>query len=94
VTALAALGLRNRRTIPWPAVPCLPVAEFRRAVLEAAAADWRLVALFGMPDGDRETRLVAVLADDHQGELGALSARVLDRYPDLSGIIATSGLPL
>ena len=81
---LATTGLRNRRTIPWPAVPRLPVEEFRRTVIEAAAEDWRLVSLFGMPDGDRETRLVAVLADDRQGELGALSAAVPDRYPALT----------
>jgi Ni,Fe-hydrogenase III large subunit len=84
VTRFSGLGLRNRRTIPWSAVPLLPLAEFRRALLAALAEDWRLVSLFGMPDGGRETRLVAVLADDLQGELGALSATVSDRYPALT----------
>ena len=84
MSAFAGLGLRNRRTIPWPSVPQVPVAEFRRAVIAATASDLRLVALFGLPDGGEETRLVAVLADDHEGELAALSARVSDRYPALT----------
>jgi Ni,Fe-hydrogenase III large subunit len=84
VTSFAGLGLRNRRTIPWPSVPRLPIEQFRRGVIEAVAGDWRLVSLFGMPEGERETCLVAVLADDRQGELGALSAAVLDRYPALT----------
>jgi Ni,Fe-hydrogenase III large subunit len=62
----------------------VPVAEFRRTVLEATTSDWRLVSLFGLPDGGEETRLVAVLADDRQGELGAISAGVHDRYPALT----------
>jgi Ni,Fe-hydrogenase III large subunit len=84
MTGFAGLGLRNRRTIPWPSVPHLPVETFRHTVIEATASDWRLVALFGMPDGGRETRIVAVLADDRLSALGALSASVLDRYPALT----------
>jgi Ni,Fe-hydrogenase III large subunit len=84
VSAFAGLGLRNRRTIPWSQVARVPVAEFRRTVIEATASDWRLVSLFGLPDGHQETRLVAVLADDHRGELGALSTGVIDRYPALT----------
>jgi Ni,Fe-hydrogenase III large subunit len=84
VTALATHGFRNRRTIPWPEVPCVPVDTLRAEVVAATASDRRLVSFFGLPDGDRETRLVAVLADDRQGALAASSARVLDRYPALT----------
>ncbi len=84
MTARLGLGLRNRRTIRWSSLPCAPVAEFRSAVIEATAAGRRVVSLFGLPDGERETRLVAVLADDHLGELDAVTARVVDRYPALT----------
>ena len=78
------LGLRNRRAVPWPAVPCVAVHEFRRAVIDATGAGGRVVSLFGLPDGPRETRLVAILADDARGELDALSARVSLGYPALT----------
>ena len=78
------LGLRNRRAIPWPAIPLERPAAFRDTVLEAVGEGWRLVTFFGLPDGGTETRLVAVLADDGRGELGALSARVGERYEALT----------
>jgi Ni,Fe-hydrogenase III large subunit len=78
------LGLRNRRTIRWSDLPCPPLAEFRETIVAATGAGWRLVSLFGLPDGDLETRLVAVLADDGRGELGGLSTRVRDRYRALT----------
>ena len=84
MTTLATHGLRNRRTIPWPALPCVPVEELRASIVEAIAGGGRLVSLFGLPDGDRDTRLVAVLADDRQGELSAVSARVHEHYPALT----------
>jgi Ni,Fe-hydrogenase III large subunit len=84
VNRTAGLGLRNRRTIPWSALPCGPVSEFRRAVIGATAAGRRVVSLFGLPDGPLETRLVAVLAADELGELDAVSTRVVDRYPALT----------
>ena len=77
-------ALRNRRTIPWSAVPRLSVDAFRSEVATAVAGRWRLISLFGVPDGGRETRLVAILADDARGVLAATSAAVTDRYPALT----------
>jgi Ni,Fe-hydrogenase III large subunit len=79
-----APGLRNRRTIPWSDVPCLAAAELNERVADAIRRGRRLVTFFGLPDGDRETRLVAILADDHDGGLAAWSARVGERYPALT----------
>jgi Ni,Fe-hydrogenase III large subunit len=84
VRRLEEQELRNRRTIPWSAVPRLPVDAFRSEVAAAVAGRWRLVSLFGLPDGGRETRLVAILADDARGALAATSATVTDRYPALT----------
>ncbi len=78
------LGLRNRRAVPWSAVPLEPTERFRESVARAVAGRWRLISLFGLPDGDDETRLVAILADDAEGALGATSTRVGRTYPALT----------
>jgi Ni,Fe-hydrogenase III large subunit len=84
MTPLRDLGLRNRRAVPLGAVPDQPVERFRETVIDAVAAGWRVVSLFGMPDGGDQTRLLAVLADDASGQLGATSTRVGDAYPALT----------
>ncbi len=76
--------LRNRRAIPLRAVPVDAVERFRETVLDAVAAEWRLVSFFGMPEDGDTTRLVAVLAQDASGQLGATSTLVDERYPALT----------
>jgi Ni,Fe-hydrogenase III large subunit len=78
------LGLRNRRAVPLGAVPVEPVERFRESVMDAVGEGGRLAAFFGLPEGGDRTRLVAILADDANGELGATSAVVGDRYPSLA----------
>jgi hypothetical protein len=60
------------------------VETFRQSVLEALQAGWRTAAFFGMPDTRGLTRLVAVLALDEAGELGAVSTSVGPAYPSLT----------
>ncbi len=84
MTALDGLGLRNRRAIPLAAVPLEPVPRFHDIVCEEVRNGWRLVALFGLPDLVGRTRLIAVLAQDERGHLGALSTLVDDSYPALT----------
>jgi len=84
----AELGLRNRRSVPLSAVPQEAPDSFRQTVTEAVAAGWRLVSFFGMPeDGDR-SRLIAILAKDDHGELGATSTVVGGSYPALTPVCA------
>jgi Ni,Fe-hydrogenase III large subunit len=78
-----ALGLRNRRTVPLGDVPVEPLESFRRTLAEALRRDRRLISLFGLPEGDALT-LVALLADDTAGSLGATSTVVGERYPALT----------
>ncbi|HEU5168891.1 MAG TPA: hypothetical protein VFU46_00050, partial [Gemmatimonadales bacterium] len=68
---LEELELRNRRAVPLAAVPREPVNRFRQWVIDGVGRGWRLVALFGMPDTAGQTLLLAVLADDEVGALGA-----------------------
>jgi len=79
-----ALGLRNRRAIPLSTVPIESIDEFRESVVRSVAGNWRLVAFFGLPEDADRTRLLAILADDLRGELGATSTLVHDRYPSLT----------
>ena len=78
----SALG--NRRTIRLADVETSAVEAFRSAVIDDVAAGWRIVSLFGMPEDERQLRVVAVLADDARGRLGTLSTLVGERYPSLT----------
>jgi Ni,Fe-hydrogenase III large subunit len=84
VTTFDDLGLRNRRAIPFGSVPVETVTRFREIVMQAIRDGWRLVALFGMPDKAGQTRILAVLAQDERGQLGAVSTRVAESYPALT----------
>jgi len=84
VSRFNELGLRNRRAVPWKSVPIESMDGFRETVVGAVGQGWRLTSLFGLPDGADRTRLVAILADDARGALGALSTRVEERYPALT----------
>ena len=84
MTAFSDLGLRNRRAIPMASVPVLSIEELRQDLGEALGNGWRLTALFGMPETHGRTRLLTILADDHRGELGAMSTLITGRYPALT----------
>ena len=77
------IGLRNRRAVPFADVPVEKIEDFRQTVIDAVAGGWRILSYFGLPDGSH-TRLLAVLADDGGGRLGATSAFVADRFPALT----------
>ena len=79
-----ALGLRNRRSVPWASVPRETEDGFRETVLAAVGNGWRLVSFFGMPEGSTDSRLVAVLAHDAGGSLGATSTVVGDAFESLT----------
>jgi len=84
VSRFDELGLRNRRTIAWSAVPRESVDAFGATVCGAVERGWRIASLFGMPEIDDRTCLVAILANDTRGELGATSTLVGDAYPALT----------
>jgi Ni,Fe-hydrogenase III large subunit len=77
------LGLSNRRSVPLRTVPLEPIDRFRDTVAQAVRREWRLAAYFGFPDGG-VTRLLAVLAQDEGGRLGAVSTLVGDQFPALT----------
>jgi hypothetical protein len=87
-----ALGLRNRRSVPWASVPRETEDGFRETVLAAVGNGWRLISFFGMPEGSTDSRLVAVLADDAGGSLGATSTVVGDGFESLTPMCPSAHL--
>jgi Ni,Fe-hydrogenase III large subunit len=65
-------------------VPLEEIDSFRDTASNAVRAGWRLLALFGLPEDHQHTRLVAILADDADGQLGAVCTVVADRYAALT----------
>jgi Ni,Fe-hydrogenase III large subunit len=61
-----------------------PIERFRETVIRAVLDGWRLVTLFGMPEDGYTTRLLAILADDARGQLGAVATLVGESYPALT----------
>jgi Ni,Fe-hydrogenase III large subunit len=80
------LALGNCQDVDRGAVPALPLAAFRDAVLAGVRAGWRVAALFGHAAAeDGPVELYAVLADKASGLLHAARTSVTgDIYPSLT----------
>ena len=84
MTPLPDVGLRNRRSVSWDAVPRGSPDDFAVSVCDALRNGWRLVSFFGMSEGVDHVCLLAILAEDRTGRLVATSALVGAEYPALS----------
>ncbi len=84
MSGMEEMGLRNRRAVPLAAISREPVNRFRQWVIDGVAAGRRLITFFGMPETAGHTQLLAVLADDEAGVLGACATVVADSYPALT----------
>jgi hypothetical protein len=77
----------NGRPLREAAVPVLPIAALRSAVLEVCQGGARLVALFSRRLEGGGARLYAVLGDDYEGRLAIAAADLAPgelRYPSLT----------
>jgi len=52
------------------------MAEFRRSIIEAGGGGSSRAALFALPGGEGDRRIVALLADPASGSLGLTSAEI------------------
>jgi Ni,Fe-hydrogenase III large subunit len=77
---------RSGQPIPRAAIPRRPVADFRRAVVEAVRSGYRVAALFGdAAAADRPVELYAVLADSPRSLLHVAAAPLeADTFPALT----------
>lgn len=88
---LARLG--NRRATSLEKVPVVSIEALGAEISKAVAGGWRIISLFGAPEGTTSLRLIAVLADDQRSQLGAMSAIVEDvRYPAITRECAQASL--
>jgi Ni,Fe-hydrogenase III large subunit len=78
------LRLTNRRTAPLAAVPVLSGERFAAALGHSVSRGGRIISLFGLPETPDALRLLAILGDDENGRLHALSAVVSQHLPALS----------
>jgi Ni,Fe-hydrogenase III large subunit len=92
VTPPALAQFRNRQAIPLGAVPRVSAGELAEVIARANAEGWRLLTMFGVPEGDDRLWILAVLADDSRGRLGAASAVVTQRYPSIAQRFAQAAL--
>ncbi|WP_428936891.1 NADH-quinone oxidoreductase subunit C [Fontivita pretiosa] len=81
---LAEVG--NGRAINRNAIPELPEADFRQAIVDAVAVGQRIAALFGLPDQrSQAVRLYVVLADDRDARLRLATTCVVgDRFESIT----------
>ncbi len=79
-----SLAIRHLEKTATGQIPVVPVAEFRRGILDGVAAGGRLAAFFGASPGGDTVRLTAVLADDRAGELRMLATEPGETYPALA----------
>jgi Ni,Fe-hydrogenase III large subunit len=79
-----ALRLRNRRAAPLARVPVLDGDRFAETIADAVSGGDRIISLFGLVETPDTLRLVAVLGDDEQGQLRAISSLVSQQLPPLS----------
>ncbi|HEU5430989.1 MAG TPA: NADH-quinone oxidoreductase subunit C, partial [Thermomicrobiales bacterium] len=82
--ALEAAAFRLGETLAVDEAPAAEISEFRRMVIDAAAAGQSLAALFGRAIEDDRVRLYAVLADRENGLLSLLTTDVAEHYPALT----------
>ena len=80
---MSVLTFRHLEPVAVGQIPLLPIADFRRAILDGIAEGGRLVACYGEPRGTA-IRLVAIWADDLIGELRAVAAEPGESYPALA----------
>ncbi len=84
MSAIEYGALRNRHAVPLRSIATEPVEHFCDRVIRAVDEGGRIVAMFGLPESDESTRLVAIIADDAGGALGATSTIVGDAYPSIT----------
>lgn len=76
----------NRRSIAVARIPTHDVEELAAALAHGLGEGWRIVTLFGTPEGSDRLRLIAIVADDSRAWLGVASAIVGQRYPAVSRV--------
>lgn len=81
---LSLPSFQNGEPVALDTIPCLPILEFRSAVIAAVNSGSHLTALFGTSAENAHIRLIAVLANSRTSRLSAICAEVDEAYPSLT----------
>ncbi len=84
--------LRNRLSLRLRDVPNLAIEDLRDAITARVASGWRIVSLFGVPEGDASLRLIAIVADDDRGQLAVATSIVGEQYPSITSACPQAAL--
>ena len=76
--------LGNAESIPMRDLPLLPEPAFRRTVIEEIDRGGRIASFFGVRRLDSRVRVLAVLAQDDQGEVAVCAADLGESYEALT----------
>ncbi|MGD0073350.1 MAG: hydrogenase [Candidatus Binataceae bacterium] len=82
--AVTLPSFHNGEPIPLASIPCVPMREFRSAVVSSVNAGSNLAALFGTPDEDGRVRLMAVLANPATSNLSSITSEPDEAYECLT----------
>jgi Ni,Fe-hydrogenase III large subunit len=74
----------NGEPIALGSIPCVPISEFRTAIISAVNDGSMLTALFGTPMKNGHIQLIGILADSVTGSLSAISFEANESYPCLT----------
>jgi len=74
----------NGEKLNWRQVIASSIPEFRQTTVSQVNDGARLAALFGLPNENNTTRLMAVVADGMTGALSIVSTEVRRKYPSLT----------
>src|SRR5512146_2447793 len=77
-------SFHNGEPIPLGSIPCLPIDEFRGAIIAAVNNGSMLIALFGTPMETGHIRLIGILGDSVTGSLCAITSDADESYPCLT----------
>jgi len=80
----APVLLRNGNTAALSEISTTGFADFREQILQITENGARIASLFGQPVNADHVRLIAVLANDVEGQLTLCSTEVADSYPSLT----------
>jgi len=77
-------SFHNGEPVPLASIPCLPMDEFRAAIISAVNKGSSLTAFFGTPTGNGHIQLIGILADSVTSSLSSISTLADEVYPCLA----------
>jgi Ni,Fe-hydrogenase III large subunit len=92
VTTVVGAPVLNRRTVRLAEIPSLAVTEAAVRLERAILDGWRVMSLFGVPEGTDQLSILCVLAHDRDAKLSVFTTVVDREYPALARLCRQAAL--